>query len=169
LWPRAGSRRPGAAALIIALALVSLPVVAGATVEGRWRLVDQTYGPDGSDLLRGRAPVRLELTLAPSGPRGRVWYEGDDRAPVEWPTPLAAPAVSETERPRIELSSSGNRIRARHAFAMEGEPDARLEIVEDYQVESAGSTLVGTVTLRLVRDGEPAGEYVLHRRFERER
>ena len=41
--------------------------------------------------------------------------------------------------------------------------------LESYRVDADGGALVGTMEVRFLRDGEPRGEYVLHRRFERRR
>ena len=56
-----------------------------ATLEGRWRLVWNSYG-EGQKNLAGRTrPVFLEIGPGPAGIDVRTWSDGDPATASSWP------------------------------------------------------------------------------------
>ena len=155
-----------AASLILPLLVVSaLSVVHAGTIEGRWRLVEQTYGSDGADLA---ASLRLEFSRAASGLVGTVWPEDDRSAGAPWPAIFSeGKARVVVDVREIAVTATGDGVRATYAAALPHDPDAELVITEVYRVGSDNETMSGTVTVRILREGRSAGAYTLQRRFER--
>lgn len=146
------------------LALV-LPAWGGA--DGRWRLVEQTYQRGGNNLAPLDAPVRLQITLGPDGPVGRIWSGADEGAALAWPAFVAG----EVERP-VEVLGRAARdgaFEVRYRVAPAPGDDLVLEIVERYAASADGDALEGTVEVRFTGGASHRGGYTLHRRFERER
>jgi hypothetical protein len=158
-----------AAGLItLLLAASQSPAASAGTIEGRWRLVEQTYGTDGSDLMRSATPVRLEFTRGASGTRGRVWTKDDEADGKPWPVlPLAA-TTARMRSSKVEVTPAADRVQASYSVVVPEDPELVLEIVEAYEIGDDDATLTGTVTVGVIRGGEPAGSYTLHRRFERQ-
>jgi hypothetical protein len=149
-------------ASVLVAALAAGAALAG-SLEGRWRLVEETYGEGKGNLAGDHRPVELEFVR--NGPELvatiRLAREGPALA---WP---AAPAADRTLRV-LDREVAPVEGRARIRYVVEPAPgdDLALEIVEDYRVAADG-TLAGTVDVTLLRAGEHAGSYRLHRRFER--
>ena len=59
----------------------------GGTIEGRWRLIEQSYGSGRSNLLGSEPPAFLELERRAGGWVGRVRFgSGSDAVTSDWPT-----------------------------------------------------------------------------------
>lgn len=156
-----------AAGLItLLLAASQSPAASAGTIEGRWRLVEQNYGADGSDLMRSATPVRLEFTRGASGIRGTVWIKDDDTG-RPWPALPVAVTTARMRSSKLEVTPAADRVQASYTVVVPEDPELVLEIVEAYEIGDDDATLTGTVTVGVVRGGEPAGGYTLHRRFER--
>ena len=144
------------------------PALCAGSLEGRWVLVEQHYGEGRSNLAPDDRPVKLEFSLEGNRLTGRVWAGDAEANAVPWP---AAPVKGEPVPAQVRDYSSSPRLdRVRVEYSAEPAPGDGLvlEIVEEYRLVDEGKTLEGSVTVAFVRDGEPRGSYVLHRRFERE-
>jgi hypothetical protein len=131
------------------------------SLEGRWRLVEQTYGEGRANLLRGQEPHYIEFTREDGRLAGRVAH-GPPGSPLErWPALAGLDAA-------IVFSPEEDRVSARYRIRPDPADDTLVEIVEDYRVMEGGRELHGSVTISLKNAGAPAGAYVLQRRFERE-
>lgn len=148
------------------LLLAAIPVLWAGDLEGRWRLVEQTYGEGSANLASSDKPFHLELRDSGGRLSGKVWSDDASRA-LDWPAiDLAA------ERPPIRILDSSlepgsDRIRVRYRVRPVPEEDVELEIVERYRLSDGGEALVGTVEVSFHRDGKTSGSYRLERRFER--
>jgi len=162
------------AAVVAAAALTAIvaatPVASlGATVDGLWRLVEQSPGAGRTRSAAGTPDLRLALSRAGSQVHGEVWIAGREESRVAWPTLFHADEPTPVRVTARSVSGEGDHVVTRYEVADPEDPARLLEITEDYRVTEDGSTLVGQVTVRLRQDGRSAGQYVLHRRFERER
>jgi len=168
--PALPSRRIVLACAALALSTAA-PVVAasGETVAGRWRLVEQTFGRGKAELVGGPPALHLEFSRVAGAVAGKVWTSGREAHAVEWPSLFADHEPAPVRVVERAGSESGDRVLARYEARDPADAQATLEITEDYRLVEDGAALVGTVTVRLRHDGRDAGEYVLRRRFERER
>jgi hypothetical protein len=154
--------------LALLAAASSAPALCADSVEGRWLLVEQHYGEGRSNLAPDEEPVKLEFLQQGGQLAGRVWTGAAEEKAVPWP---AAPGKQGPVPPRVRSFSSSPRLDSvRVEYSVEPSPGDGLvlEIVEEYRVVDEGRALEGTVRVAFVRDGEPRGSYVLHRRFERQ-
>ena len=164
---RQSSALCAASLIMLLLAASSSSVVHAGTIDGRWRLVEQTYGSDGSDLLRSASSLRLEFTRTASGLRGLAWSSDDKSTGTPWPTLFSGEQSHAVRVREIEVTAAGDGVRATYVVALPEDPDTELEITEVYRVGDDDETMTGTVTVRMVREGKQAGAYTLQRRFER--
>jgi len=162
---KTGIRRVIAAAL---LTLLSVAVPQAATLEGRWKLVEQRYGSGRANLAAPEAPVRLEFYLAESRLAGRIWAQGSSSKPLPWPSFLSEHGPLPVEVRQLFIGAGSDLARARYRVQLSEKDDEVLEVTEEYRVAEGGRALVGTVTLASPAEGKSRGSYVLHRRFERE-
>jgi hypothetical protein len=156
--------------LALALPLLLLPALSGAlagTLEGHWVLVEQNYGQGKANFASQDTPVHLEFLMEGAELAGKVW-EGESRATAAaWPAFDAGDGLLPLQMERRLIDPHSGVALAEYT-AQPSPPDGLvLKIVEEYRVTDKGDSLVGTTTVSLVRDGEPRGSYVLHRRFER--
>ena len=148
-----------------ALLALALPVAGSGSIEGRWLLVEETYGNGGLNLRRDKPAQTLEFVREGGRLSGRTRLS-PDVPELSWPSfgvengpqPVTVDAVA------IPLAENGVRTRYRTP-AREGQ--IQVDIVEEYQLSEDGNSLLGTVTVTLLRNGESRGGYVLHRRYER--
>ncbi len=150
-------------AIALLTATVATPVAGESPLEGRWLLVAESYGSGQSNRAPLTQPFRLEFFR--EGPRlaGRVWF-GDAKAQaVPWPSLGLVPLDAD----EVVVGPGEDRVSVRYRARHAGD-ETVLEITEEYRVTSGGATLLGTVTVALLRGTEPAGSYVLERRFRRE-
>ena len=166
-----GARSAGLACCLWVAGGLALAIAAGssATLDGRWRLVEQTYGL-GSAASASEAPrLRLELTHAAGRIAGQVWLAGHESRRTSGPAmfrddePLPVLVVAN------EVSAAADSVRVRYVTDDPDDDKNVLEIEEDYRLVEDGAALAGSVTVRVRHDGKDVGGYRLHRRFERER
>jgi hypothetical protein len=152
---------------VTAILLLGIGMAGAGPLEGRWLLVEQTYGSGGSNLIKDEEPLRLEFSREGDHLAARAWFGDGSGGLLQWPSLLTGDGA-EVHVEEFVIAPREDRVRVRYRT----EPDPRektgLEIVEEYHVGDDGNTLTGTVTVSLVRAGESGGSYVLHRRFERE-
>ncbi len=148
-------------------ALVVAAASAGGTIEGRWRLVEQSYGAGRANLADRDTPLRIEFRREGGRLVGRTWIDGANGAVLRWPALPGGPTVEVLE---IDLARDEGQVRARYRTESAPGEEGSLEIVESYRVSEDGGTLSGSVSVTLLRgDGwESGGSYTLHRRFVRE-
>ena len=151
--------------ICIVAVLFAAAAVAG-PLEGRWKLVEQTYGEGRSDTLDLRKPLRLEFVRQGGGLVGWTWSSESGREVSRWPSLLTGEGRVRIEK--IDLPSDEDRVRARYSVTTESDDRVKLDFVEEYSVGEDRKTLTGTVTVSLVRDGRPAGSYLVRRGFVRE-
>ena len=155
---------------LVSLLAVTIVHAAPGALEGRYRLVEQTYGGSLANLVENETPVTL--TLVRSGVAlDATLTAADSTARHPWPafvTDAGALPVESLER-RDDAASCGLHAK----YRVRPSDDLTLEIVEDYRCAGDGKALVGTYSVFfLARSPEgtlsPRGSYVLHRRFERQ-
>ena len=151
--------------ICVAAVLVASTGVAG-PLEGRWKLVEQTYGEGRSDTLELRKPLRLEFVRQGSELVGWSWLSESSHERGRWPSLLTGEGRVRIEK--IDIPPDEDRVRARYSATTDSDDRVRLDFVEEYDVGDDRKSLTGTVTISLVRDGRPAGSYVVRRRFVRE-
>lgn len=134
----------------------------GAGLDGRWDLTTQTYEAGAGNLADPDRVLRLEFDAD-----GTARISAGDGAPMAWPAFVNddGPLPLEIVDRDVDLQAGTVRVHYRVRPAA-GDPLV-LDIEESYRVEAGGETLAGSMVVRFLRDGEPRGEYVLHRRFER--
>jgi hypothetical protein len=145
--------------------LLAVSTAGAATLEGRWILVEETYGAGGADLTRHKPPLTIEFAREGGSLAGTI-RESPAVAAQRWPIagPAGAPiAAGDLE---VALGPGEDRVRARY-LTPENDDRFRLHVVEEYRVSEDGAYLIGTMTVTFLREGEPRGSFVLHRRFER--
>ena len=160
---------------VIWLGVTLLPgyPLAGASLEGRWKLVEQTFGSGAANYAEPGAPLRIEFKR--EGPRlaGTIWIDGERARALPWPAFTADEQILAIEGLHLSDDPVAGSVRAGYrvrSFAQDGES---LEVVEEYQLTDGGRALSGTVTLTPVsntpsiKTSSPP-HIVWHRRFERE-
>ena len=142
------------------------PLDPRSTIEGRWRLVEQTYGSGQANRADSDAPLHLEFHREAGRLIGRSWFGAGDAA--RWPSlPVGESRALSVER--VDVARDEASVLAHYRVEPAPGDDATLEITEEYRVTEGGSVLSGRVTVAVSRGGEPGGSYVLHRKFKRER
>jgi hypothetical protein len=155
--------------LLSGLLLAAASAGTGAGLEGRWRLVEQTYEGGSANLATPEAPVRLEFTRDGGRLSGRIWAGGDDSQADKWPAFRAdAGPVAVRENARTEDEGAGM-IEVRYTVQPSDADDLVLAVVERYVLGADGQSLAGTMTVTFTGGETPRGGFTLHRRFERER
>jgi len=137
------------------------------SLEGRWRLTEQTYGSGLSNLADDEAPLRLEFFREGDALAARVWFGDGSDGVFRWPSLLVG-GGAEVRVEEIVFAPRANEVRVRYRSVSAPGEETGLEIVEAYRVSDDGRSLTGTVTVSRLREDGPGGSYVLHRRFERE-
>ena len=148
-------------------ALCSLALAAGGTVDGRWRLVEQTYGRGRAQSAEGTPDLRLEFSREAGS--ARVWVDGREARAAAWPAAFVDHEPIPVRVLERSFSTAGDQVVARYETHDAANEQTILEITEEYRLTEDGAALVGRVTVRERQDGRDAGAYVLQRRFERER
>lgn len=152
-------------AILVALAF---PTARAGPLEGRWVLVEETYGSGGLNLVRDKPPQTIRFVREGAALTGRMRL-GPDEPENAWPVFFleqdgdAASAVEE-----LSFSPAEDHVLARYRTPFVREDKARLDIVEDYRVSEDGKSLVGTVKVTFLHAGEKRGGFVLHRKFEKQ-
>lgn len=153
--------------LLIVAAALGTPAGSG-TVEGRWVLVEQTYGSGANNLADAERPLHVEFRRGPAGLGGRLWAGDDPADAVTWP---AFRAERELAPPRIlerEEDPAGGAVRVRYRVEVEPESGFEIEVTESYRLSGDGA-LTGTMTVRFFTPEGDRGSYELRRRFQRVR
>jgi hypothetical protein len=166
--------------LLLLAILASVSPVAGgsepdAPLAGRWKLAEQVYDSTRQQARDFGQHLRVEqsapvLSFESRGvlpPVATVRF-GDGSASHEWPAVVIADRPVEIELVDRAIDLRSGAAKAHYRIPPPGGRGWALEIVESYSIEDDGS-LAGTMTVRMIRDGEDAGGYALRRRFERTR
>jgi hypothetical protein len=157
-----------------ALALVLVgsclaPAALAASLEGRWRLVEQRYEAGAANMMADETPLYLEFTRGAGGLAARMWAGADVSAAVPWPafSSQAGPSALEV-RERGEDAIAGE-VKVSYRVHPSPGDDLVLEVTESYRVSKDGSALEGTLQVKFSGGERNRGGYTLHRRFEREK
>ena len=141
----------------------------GATIDGRWRLVEQTYGLGSAGSASEAPRLRIELEHASGRVAGQVWLAGHESRRASWPAMFRDDEPVPVLVVANEVSAAADGLRVRYVTADPHDERNVLEIEEEYRVVEDGAALVGSVSVRVRHDEKDVGGYRLHRRFERER
>jgi len=150
------------------LVALSFPTARAGPLEGRWVLVEETYGSGGLNLVRDKPPQTIRFARDGAALTGRMRL-GPDEPENPWPVFFleqgeAAAAVLE----ELSFSPAEDHVLARYRTPFVREDKTRLDIVEDYHVSEDGESMVGTVKVTFLHAGEKRGGFVLHRKFEKQ-
>jgi len=160
------SIRRAAAVLLVALSGAS--GLGAATLEGRWRLVEQRVGAGEANLASADTPLSLEFHLSGSSLAGRIWTAEKKPRAFPWPSFVSDNTPLPLRQVQVAISAASDAARASYRVPARAEGDPDLEVEEEYRLADEGRALVGTVRITSLEGGKPAGSYLLHRRFERE-
>jgi hypothetical protein len=156
-----------AAAALLVLTVFAGPAAHAASVEGRWLLVEETYGNGGSNLRRGKPALTLSFSRE-DGRLTAVTRLTPDAREQPWPALTVQDAPAQMTIEEIVIGPVERTVRARYRARAALDDPPQAEIVEEYSLSEDGRSLLGTVTVTFLQDGQPRGGYVLHRRFERQ-
>jgi hypothetical protein len=149
------------------LCLATAAAVAG-PLEGRWLLVEETYGTGGLDLTRGRPPQTIEF-LREGGRLVASTRIGADARSRPWPAFVIGESPAPVAVHEMLIAPAEDGVRARYTVsAFRDGDDMVLEVEEEYRLEGDGRILAGTVVVEFLRGDEPRGSFELRRRFERQ-
>ena len=162
------STHPGRVIAAAILALLPAAVLPAATLEGRWKLVEQRHGSGRANLVAVEPPVKLEFYLVESRLAGRIWVEGNQAKALPWPSFSSEHGPLPVEIRQLVIGAGSDVARARYRVSLSESDGEILEVTEEYRLAEKGRALVGTVTVASPADGPSRGSYVLQRRFERE-
>jgi hypothetical protein len=155
-----------ATALVLSSSAVAAP--APGSLEGRWLLVEQRYGKGEADHASTDQPVRLEFVRDGGTVAGTIRAGSGESVAARWPAMVVDGEPQEIRVEEYRTGRDSEWVRASYTVPPRPGDDLMLKVVEEYRVSTGGKELVGTVTVSFMRDGEPRGSYVLHRRFERQ-
>jgi hypothetical protein len=158
---------PLRAALAILLGLLGISPLPAATLEGRWKLVEQSAGSGGANVASPEAPLRLEFRLSGSSPAGRIWTAEEKPRPFPWPSFSMGSGSAPVEIEQLIFAPAGDSARTVYRVKMPG-GDSVLRVEEEYRLSDGGRALAGTVSVTSLEEGAARGTYRIHRRFERE-
>lgn len=155
-------------AVAVAIAMV---VCAGATraasPEGRWRMVEQSYGDGSGNTVREDEPRWLELRRGAQGWSGELQSGSALSEKFVWPAVVTAGRVRPLEQVAIRALAD-NAVEALYRVPPTPGDDLTLEIRERYRLDGP-DRLLGLVEVTFERDGVRRGGYTLRRRYARER
>jgi hypothetical protein len=158
--------RCAAAALLLA-ALGSSGLQA-ATLEGRWRLVEERAGTGRANLAAPVAPLRLEFYPSGAALAGRIWTAEKPSRAFPWPSFRTEQGSLPIQLDERTVSPAGDRARALYRVKAPDGGDAELQVEEEYRLTEGGDVLLGELRIAVREQGESRGSYTLRRRFERE-
>ncbi len=156
------------AAVLLLVALFGVSILGAATLEGRWRLVEQHVGDGKANLASADTPLRLEFYLSGASLAGRIWTAEKKPRATPWPSFLSDGTLVPIRSAQVVFSVAGDAARASYRVPSRVRGDPDLEVEEEYRLVEEGRALLGTVRITSLEDGKPAGSYLLHRRFEKE-
>jgi hypothetical protein len=154
-------------ATALAAAALALGLVHAGSLEGRWRLDEQHYGDGGANLADPESPVYLEFASVGEMLSGSTWAGEDPATAVPWPAFVADDGTRPVDVDERMHDPIRGEVRVRYRVRPSSTDGLVLEIVEHYRVGNDGDSLTGSADVKFVRDGEPRGGFVLHRRFVR--
>lgn len=155
--------------LAVLVCVVALPAAAQNALDGRWVLADSTYERGRQNLAPSLEAHGLEIVTGPGGTVVRAWT-GDASAGVHpWPAVLVDGRPVDAVVVDRGVDRVAGRLHATLRIPARRPGDLTLEIEESYALSGDGDALVGTVDVRMWRDGEPRGGYALTRRYARVR
>jgi hypothetical protein len=137
---------------------------AGASLPGRWSLVEQRYGEGEHDFSRRGGEITVDFRLEEGRLAGTVsWEQGRGPWPA-YPTPDGPAPVEITSR---NAAPDLSWAEARYAVPASGPDGTRLLVHERWELASTDRAEC-TVEIAFERGGERRGKFVWHRVFERE-
>ena len=161
--------RPRILAVVCALVFLASTAALAGPLEGRWLLVEETYGTGGLNLMRQKPPQTIEFVREGGrlAARTRIGPESQPMRP--WPAFVIGDAPAQISVSEMLIAPAEDGVRARYTVSSfrEGD-DMVLEVIEDYRLDDDGHSLIGTVRVEFVRGTGSRGSFVLHRRFERQ-
>lgn len=145
------------------------------SLEGRWVLVEQSYGKGKSDLAGVDKPIHLEFSRQGVGMTARALSEEDPGRSWDWPVVVADGEPLPIQLIHRAIHAESGIAEARYRLRPSRGDDLILEVVESYRLVEDGEALVGTVRIRFLLPPTGAeekgfrerGVYELTRRFER--
>ena len=161
--------RPQTLTAAFAVVFLTSAVVMAGTLEGRWQLVEETYGTGGLNLRRDKPPQTIEFVREGGRLTAHTLIGSGSQPRRLWPAFVIGDAPARISVSEMLIAPAEDGVRARYTVSAfrEGD-DMELDVVEDYRLQGDGQTLAGTVRVRFVRGSESRGSFVLHRTFERQ-
>jgi len=156
------------AAAVLLVALFGASGLGAATLEGRWRLVEQRVGTGEANQASADTPLRLEFYLSGASLAGRIWTAEKRPRAFPWPSFLPDNVALPVRPVQVTISAVGDTARAIYRVHASEEGYPILQVEEEYRLAEGGRALIGTVKITSLKGGEPAGSYLLHRRFEKD-
>ena len=149
----------------ILVLLGTLPALAQATIEGRWQLIEQSYGEGRANLVAAEEqPLWLEFVRRGVALEGRVQTDPTGKRFL-WPRlSTSSSQVGIDER---TVSADEREIRVKYRVMPSADDDVVLIVTEQYRLADQGRSLIGTVEVVFRQTGKKDGSYRLHRRYER--
>lgn len=160
---RTRARRRVRVGAVLAACLLGVAIATAGDLEGRWTMTRQTYENGAGNLADPSRALLLEFAAD-----GVVEISPGDGTTYPWPVFADDEGPLPLEMLERSVDLPGGAVRVRYRVRPAAGDPLVLDVVESYRVETDGDVLSGTMTVAFVRDGKPRGEYVLHRRFERE-
>jgi hypothetical protein len=157
-------------AFVVASLLGPLPAAAVASATelvGHWRLVEQHYERGGHNLVPHTETHHIEIRPSLDGEAVRTWTGPSADLAVRWPAVLVDGRTVEIETHERTVDLEHGVLRATYRVDPGVEGGQIIDVVEEYRLDEEADSLVGTITFRMTRGGEPRGGYVLRRRYER--
>jgi hypothetical protein len=139
-----------------------------ATLEGRWRLVEQQAGAGRSNLASPEAPLRLEFYLSGPSLAGRIWTAEQPPRSFPWPCFATEQGPLPIRVEQLVISPASDAARAVYRVGAPGGGKEGLRVEEEYRLSEGGGALLGTVKITSLEGESPRGSYQLRRRFARE-
>ena len=139
------------------------------TIEGRWRLIEQSYAGGDSELVRDDTDLTLEFQRAGDAWNGSVWGAAGERSRRAWPALIAGGVDRAVQDAEVTGAFDARSIEARYRVSPSDGDDLLLEVVERYALDPRDGRLRGTVKIRFVTPEGERGGYTLRRTWERKR
>ena len=135
---------------LVALAFLLFSAEA-ATLEGRWRLVEQSYGEGQANLVRTADPLILEFGGRGPQLEARLHLEGPEARSAPWPAFAAGERLDPVEVRQLELARDGDLAVFRVSDAGSGVPPGIAErIMEPFVSGREGGTGLGLSVTRAI-------------------
>ena len=138
-----------------------------ASLEGDWVLVEQHYGKGARNIADLEKPVRMKIVLAEGAPQVRIRTSDSSDAGLSWPAWVADDGPVPVQLLERTVDTTAGVIATKYRIVPRDESELILEVTERYSLSVEGESLLGTVVVQFIRDGQPRGAYTLYRTFER--